>query len=291
MDSTTELDTIEPGRTEADAIAEIATRQADPLHTLTLGSEGRPDIVLVATRDGNLVTEHQPHPTYTRTVRVATVAALTTYCAPFRTASLDADADPDWLRSTLWANGDDKTVTVILDDHNTARPGWGDHRAVLKLDYSDPFKAWHTIHSKQQVPQDEMADFLEEHAHEVTDPHGADLLELARTFTATVSGQFARSRNALNGTTQLTWVEEVDGRGGKASDLTVPNEITITVPLLHGQQPRPITCRFSYRVRSGQLTLGLKILRLQELVAEEVTAAARTASDGLDLEVIEGIAP
>lgn len=285
MTTTHELE-AQAGRTEADAVAEIATRQTDSVQRVDAPRTGdNPAVAFWFDRDGVEVLRQDLTPTHERTVKVHTAAAAVTYCRPFVHAG-----DDQQPRSTLWADADSTRITVVLDDHNGGYYADADHRCQLDLRHDPDFAEWRKI-ADGDVDQDRLALFLEERVGDVVDPAGADLLEVARTFTATASGTFKRARSLHNGSTQLEWTEDVQGRAGAGGETEVPNDIRIRVPVFQGGDPVEIDGKFRYRVKSGRLALRVKLLNVHTVIRDAMADIASDVADDLGVELIEGVAP
>lgn len=200
----------------------------------------------------------------------------------------------DPKRSTLWGDVGNARITVILNDDGPAEedfePGWGDHRAVLTLEPSIEWKAW-TGRNEKGMSQEELAEFLEEHLADVTDPDGSTLLEVTRTFQATTGATFRRAQSLHSGQVQLTWQEEGQAKAGSSGQTEVPREFTIRVRSFVGTDPVEVRGMFRYRVSSGQLSLGFRLLNLDEVRRAAVEDILAGVATDLDLVPFQGIAP
>lgn len=197
--------------------------------------------------------------------------------------------------STLWGDIDGGRITVVLNDHGDLvagqdDPGWADHRASLQLDRSSEWKAWTSI-CGQELSQVELAEFLEEHLLEVVDPDGSTLLEITQTFHATSDVRFKSSQRLHSGEQQLIYEEDVQASAGATGQATIPTEITVALRPWVGVDPVEVKASFRFRVRAGQLVLGVKLLRLDEVSRDAVSEALAAVAAELDLDPIEGTAP
>lgn len=195
-----------------------------------------------------------------------------------------------WRGTTLWGDVNNARLTVILNDHVEERPDWGDHRAVLTLQPSIEWQAWTNLDGKGQS-QEELAEFLEEHLTEVVDPDGSTLLEVTRTFQATTGATFRRAQSMHSGQVQLTWQEEGDAKAGSSGQLEVPREFTIAVRPFIGMDPVRVRGQFRYRVNSGQLVLGFRLLNLEEVRRDAVETILIQVAENLGLTPLQGTAP
>lgn len=217
------------------------------------------------------------------TVQVHTPDTLVAYAA----RHLHADT------TTLWGDVENARLTVIFNDHGDQTedsPGWGDHRTVLDLKPSPEWQAWTRLNEKG-MSQEELAEFLEEHLLEVVDPDGSTLLEVTRTFQATTGATFRRAQSLHSGQVQITWQEEGEAKAGTSGQLEVPREFTIRVRPFVGTSHVDVKGMFRYRVSSGSLQLGFRLLNLDEHRRAAVEDILGDVSTDLTLQAFEGIAP
>ncbi|MBW3663543.1 MAG: YfdQ family protein [Actinobacteria bacterium] len=290
--SSTELTELEGFATEAEAIATIA-REAEPVHVEYVwddGEEGKVLRSLYFNQRGELVhSENEEvlrgHPQARRgAVLVHTQGGLVQYCLRHL----------DEFASTLWGDIDTRTVTVILNDHAAGgdehRPGWGDHRAVLKLAHPPEWQAW-ASHNDQWLSQVELAEFLEEHNHEIAEPDGATMLEVARTLQATKGATFKQSTVLHSGEQELVYEEQIAAKAGVTGKAEIPRRFTVALRPFRGSPPVKIEGSFRFRIREGHLSLGYVLLHLDKVVEDAVNEVTTFVGDALDLDVIAGSAP
>lgn len=278
---------ITDAKTEAGAAAEIIRQYANtPI-------DHGDDVLGVVLRDGQRIEtidrEHlrdQPK-TKRGKIEVHTPDALVAYAK----RHLDDDG------STLWADVDAASITVILNDHDLDRKpnldghaGWADHRVHLQLRHSAEWAAW-TAGNEKLVDQETFAAFLEEHVQDVAEPDGVTLLEVARTFHATVGARFKRATNLNSGETQLVYEQQIEAAAGRAGDAKVPTELTVALRPFYGDEMVLVRGRFMFRVRDGQLALGYRLLNLIEVKQTSVQRLVGVVSSELALPIIEGAAP
>lgn len=228
---------------------------------------------------------HRPLPSQKRgAVDVATPAALVAYAQ----RHLDEDA------TTLWGNIDGGRITVVLNDHadriGGGDAGWADHRASLQLQRTPEWKAWTGIDSRW-LSQTELAEFLEEHLLEVTDPDGSTLLEVTQTFHATTGAHFKSSQQLHSGEQRLVYEEDVQASAGRSQHVEIPTDLTVRLRPWLGVDPVDIAAKFRFRVRDGGLSLGVKLLYLDDVSRTAVEDALGQVAGELGLPAIEGTAP
>lgn len=298
-EETTLYDITVDAATEAGVVAALARDAAkvdvhtvdvrDGSHTITQRVYGRGfdgSLQLVDTID--VAEQVRAHVAEAPTRRAGSVTVHTPEAlVQFAARHMDVD------RSTLWGDVENARLTVILNDDGPAetyQPDWGDHRVILGLKPSPEWQAWTSL-TEKGMSQEELAEFLEEHLLEVVDPDGSTLLEVTRTFQATTGATFRRAQSLHSGQVQLTWQEEGEAKAGASGQLEVPREFTIRVRPFMGTEPVDVRGQFRYRVSSGSLQLGFRLLNLDEHRREAVEVVLAVVADELGLTAFEGIAP
>lgn len=278
-------------KTEAEAVADLArTAYVEEVAASDLDSDLGGRFVIHRTDERTSYLDFEAFAPIPRTKRgevtVHTIEALKQYAV--RHVHED--------RSTLWADVPNARLTVVLNDHavevgsEAGSPGWGDHRVGLKLMYSPEWNAW-AQKSGQMMPQGAFADFLDERVVDVVEPDGALLLEIAQTFQATTSAKFRQAISRQSNTVKLLWEEDSDARAGTNGDVEIPRELKVRLRPFRGDEPVIVDGRFTYSVKEGKLTLGVKLLNLAEIVETAVARVAEQAASFLSLTVLEGVAP
>lgn len=275
---------------DAEVLATVAARAAG-LHEVDIagGETTRRLLIGIGTDGGHQVLDETivenldaVPPSRRGDVRVATPEALITYAG----RHLDPHA------TTLWAEIDHGRLTVILNDHGDleGEPGWGDHQVALAMTRSPEWVAWTKL-AGQWVGQTELAEFLEEHLLEVSHPDGSTLLEVAQTFHATTNATFKSSQQLHSGEQRLVYEEDVQASAGRSQHTEIPTDLTLTLRPWLGVDPVAVQSKFRFRVRSGELALGVKLLYADEVSRTAVEEAAIEVGEQLGLEVIEGVPP
>lgn len=275
---------------DAEVLATVAARAAGLHEVRVAGDEQERQLLIGLDGEGGHYilddTELElldPTPTSRRgDIRVATPEALVTYAG----RHLDPHA------TTLWAEIDHGRITVILNDHGDleGKPGWGDHRVALAMTRSPEWVAWSKL-AGQWVDQTSLAEFLEEHLLEVSEPDGSTLLEVAQTFHATTNATFKSSQQLHSGEQRLVYEEDVQASAGRSQHTEIPTDLILTLRPWLGVDPVDVKAKFRFRVRSGELALGVKLLYADEVSRTAVEDAAIEVGEQLGLEVIEGVPP
>lgn len=187
--------------------------------------------------------------------------------------------------SEIYADRQALTVTAVVNAHSVDGPDWGDHRLVLRLKHSDQFTAWQQTGGRN-MPQVAFAEFIEDHRSDITDPPGADMLELVQTFQALTKVTFKSGTVLHSGQRQISYVEEIDARAGSKGNLVIPQTFTLALPIFDGAtEADAVTARLRYRIDDGRLLLGFVLDQINDVVAGAFTAVVNQ----VDGEVVQPI--
>lgn len=273
--------------TETEAIAELIENAADPVvlyHVEDPYSGERVQTRVYGRDNGQArlidtieVERYSEEPRQNRGTVVAwTVDGLIRY------AQRHVDVD----RSTLWVDAKTLQIAVVLNDH----PGWADHRVVVGLETTRDWSEW-AARSDQWSSQVEFAEFLDEHAEQVIEPDAASMLEVARSFHATVGATFRRAHNDASGAVEFVYEEEVKAGAGASGTTEIPREFVVSLEPFDGAGVHRIEGRFRYRIRDGRLVLGFRLLNLESVLLDAFEMLGIEAARELALEAIEAVAP
>lgn len=165
-------------------------------------------------------------------------------------------------RSILLANYEAGTIAAHLDWHASSdhdlEPQACDHVATLKIDDSEEFTRWNKMEGKLHS-QEEFAYFVEENVSDVIDPEASDLVEICRELEATQGTAFKSGTRLENG--DRTFIYETETR--VKSEVSVPTEITLRIPLYHGEEPSEVRAKFRFRPSTNGLMLGFQWHRVE----------------------------
>lgn len=154
------------------------------------------------------------------------------------------------------------TMTAVIDYHGqNYTPTNCDHKATLRLQYSEEWARWSGISGKL-VPQADFARFLEENSADVLAPSGADLLEICRDMSAIKKVDFRQAVNLTNGDIRFEFDEQTEATSKtRAAPLEVPKLFKLSIPVYFGERPTEISAFLRYKPTSGGLELGIELHR------------------------------
>lgn len=240
------IETIYPGAGETPAI--LAAGAAISVPRVNPGADGLPFVIVPPGFD-------------VQTLPVASVPPR-----PRGTALLrDAKSFVAWVKrhtdddtTTLWATLDPATFLCVVDDHlsaqavpdpkdNEARANWRQFRGLFAVPASREFRLWQA-NDRKDMSQLAFAEFLQDNLPDVIDPPGADLLTLALNFETASRGTFKSAQRLQDGSATFTY--QIDQNDG--GNVTLPAQITISIPIFENEAPRELTARLRHRTKDGE---------------------------------------
>lgn len=215
-------------------------------------------------------------------------------------AILEANAD---YTPTIYINRDANAPAIVgvLNGNDVNGPGWGDFRAEIVFRFTPQWLKWKALDGKM-IGQVEFAEFIEENLGDVVSPAGADMLEIAQDLSAKRSVDFKSNVRLADGRLQFQNVENMEAQVG-AGQIAIPTSITLGVAPVYGLPPFKVEARFRYRIESGKLRLGIKLQRVEDIMAAVVNdmvngtiaVEGRAAVVGIQAPagsvVVDGLAP
>jgi uncharacterized protein YfdQ (DUF2303 family) len=196
-----------------------------------------------------------------------------------------ADADTE-----AYADLDNATFTAILDAHKTDAARWEQHRLVLALQTTLPWRTW-LANDRRWLSQQEFAEFLEDNCRDLA-PDGpvsaADLLEVAQCFQAHTKVNFAKGTRLATGQTQLTYVEDVTASAGQRGEIVIPSEFALAIVPYEDCAARLLSARFRYRLADGELRLGYFLNDPARVAREACEEIAGKVAAACEVTVMQG---
>lgn len=255
--------------------------------------------------------------------RVETINGIPVFISPdgFRVAQLpDLAANPPRKRGTFNAldvpafgrhfNTHKLTESVIVCDPGTESrlavfvaiinyhgtlPSFGDFRTAYQPEFSSEWKRWLAA-NKKGMDHGAFLEFLEENQEQVIEPQGAALLELIKSLEGTAAAKFESALNLHNGSTRLSYVEDVKVRGNvdaatREGTLEVPATLGLGIAPFEFGQPYKLTARLRYRVQGKQLTFAYDIVEPHRIIADAVRGICDKIKELTGVEPMYGKAP
>lgn len=214
------------------------------------------------------------------TVHLGDLASLLTYCA-------DQVAQ---LQGYIYADPDGRTITAVFNDQkSTLAPGWRDHRAVFKAEYTPEFTKWLGRNGHERsMGQTEFAEFIEDN---FTDLAGADaqtLLAVATTMQATTGINFSSAKRLQDGRTQLVYNETIDAKAGADGALSIPQTFALGLRIFKNGEPYKLTARLKYRLHSGNVKFWYELERPERAIEDAFKGYVETVREKSGYTVLIG---
>lgn len=244
--------------TAAEVVRDLAWSSSEPT---AVNDDGEaPDRLLFVVPEGGRVqevdlTRHQPHPKRkTGRVHLADAESFVRY--------VNTHGQPG---TTVFCSQDASRLTAVLNAHTSTDPGWEDHEAVLVLTHTPAWLAFTGIDGKL-LPQEEFAEFVQDQLAMFVNPASAAMLEIAHTFEAKTSVDFESAVRLDSGQRNLVYKETVAARAGQKGNVEIPETVTLALAPWRGGDPYMVTARLRYRIVGGNLALGFKLDRVEEVL-------------------------
>lgn len=195
----------------------------------------------------------------------------------------------------VWADVTKSRVVGVINAHLGTTgdgvedyAGWADHRVTYDVAFTEAWKTWVKFDG-QLLAQSEFAELIEERAVDIIEPSAADMLELAQHFHATTGVSYESSKLLSNGERQFEYKETVDAKAGKRGQLEIPKAFTIAVTPFEGAATYRIIARFRYRITDGNLRIGYRLERPNDLVRDAFLGVVHKIAEGVDAPVFRGV--
>lgn len=182
-----------------------------------------------------------------------------------------------------------RSISATLDHGDGESPQFRDHSITLTSRISPELTEWLTI-SKKPLGQRTLAEFLEDHATEVSRPDAAAIMDMVLTFEATKKVSFKSGVRLQNGDRQLTYSEETQGNGTSGT-VMIPERITVVAPIFDGGDTEPVDFVLRYSIEEGALTFRLHMhqqeVRLREAFGRIVDEVDSHLGEGIPRPFLE----
>ena len=268
---------------DASVIAELA-EQADTEARVPIDGG---EIFLVRGAHGELgvidTDEYAETPRHRKAARVVTDAA-----------SFVAYVNRHGVAGTeIYAHTNTSSVIAIIDSHEAAggSTGWQMHQLRLALEKSKAWLAWEAADAKL-LSQGEFADFLDDRYLDVIEPSAALMIDIARTFQAKTNVNFESGIREASGDVHLNYVEDTKAKAGQKGDIEIPARIQIALRPYVGGPIYSLWASFRYRLNGGDLRLGFKLERPEnvlEAAFADIVTEIRDGRTDKDVRVHDGV--
>lgn len=185
---------------------------------------------------------------------------------------------------------------ALLNAGTPSAPGWGDYRARYACPLTEEWITW-TTYNKKVRTQVEFAEFIERNLPDIYTPagtalpSGADMLEIATSFRAKQSVNFASGQLLSNGQVEFTYQEEIKGSAGATGKISIPETFCIAIPVYEGGAPYQIMAKLRYRLKDGTLTMWYELVREHKVLEAAFKDVWATIEQETKLPILRGTPP
>jgi uncharacterized protein YfdQ (DUF2303 family) len=214
-------------------------------------------------------------------VQIQTAGSLKTYVNRFKN-------DDSMLFADVGAN----IISAVIDYHEApldvkdAKPValHGVHVATLTLPYSKEWMVWTHLNEKL-MSQVDFANFLEENGLDLFEPSGGELLDMCRDLQVTDTKHFDSSVRMGN---LVKFTYKKDESATTSQEMELPSEFTIAIPVYFNETPVHIRCLMRRKINDGDLSLGYKMVRLENVRQDEFKRIADNVQFDTAVTMVSG---
>lgn len=186
-------------------------------------------------------------------------------------------------------NPEKPSVVAVLNGHGANGPGWGDLRATIQFRPTPQWVKWKAIDGKM-LGQVGFAEFIEDNLEDIAEPAGSVMLEIATYLEAVRTVNFRSGVRLTSGAIQFRHDQDDVTKVG-ANTLDVPETIKLGIAPIFGLASYVVPARFRYRIEGGKLTLGIKLQRVETMMAQIVEDVIAKIERGANVSVMDGLPP
>jgi uncharacterized protein YfdQ (DUF2303 family) len=181
-------------------------------------------------------------------------------------------------------------VRAALDYHLPDGPSRYTHTATLQFALTNEAQNWFGGEEKRMVQHD-FVDFIEDNMHRISDPPGADLMELIQELTITEKSTFKSRKRKPDGSFSVEYTDEAEGKTGAGGFVDVPGTFRIKIPLFEGDDfAAELHCRMRFKVRPGGLGLEMwyKMMDASDIIRTRLMALCGEVEEATASTVLFG---
>jgi uncharacterized protein YfdQ (DUF2303 family) len=156
----------------------------------------------------------------------------------------------------------DVSFLGIINDDETGKPAWRDHKARFIPKKSVEWTRW-TSRNGQAMSQIDFANWIEDNIGDITTvegmPTGAQMLEMALNFEAASEKRFKSGARLQSGGISLEYVDTDDD--ATRSKMAMFERFSLGLRVLQGGEAYEMSARLKYRIRDGGLSIWFELIR------------------------------
>jgi len=151
--------------------------------------------------------------------------------------------------------GDRPTVQALIDYHSLSDVKLCKHRVNFSPRLSKDWLVW-TKRNTYKMSQYEFALFVEDQVDVISDPSGAEMLDIATKFKVIRKAHFSKGVNLNSGEIQFTF-----NSANEKGTIEVPAEFKIVVQVFEYGEHYELTARLRYRLTDDELIMWYELKR------------------------------
>lgn len=191
--------------------------------------------------------------------------------------------------SLIFFDADKEQFVGILDYHEKPeKPNWCDHVATFAVRRSVEFTTWMGSNRKQMTQVD-FARFIEDNLPDIAQPPSAELLQVALTFEAKKSVEFASGVRLNNGQIQFAFDEVIRGTAQKGT-IEIPEQFVLGIPIHMNGPAYSIPVRLRWRLQDSKLIFWFEIVRPHKFLEDALKEIRTRIETETGLGVFAGAA-
>jgi uncharacterized protein YfdQ (DUF2303 family) len=191
---------------------------------------------------------------------------------------------------------DSGKFVAVLDYHASApelKPGYCNHTATFTPIKTEEFCQWMSA-NKKRMTQEEFATWLEENAAVLTEPTGAELLELVTTLHGRVDARFNQTIRLQTGGCKLQYDEDVTVRGtagtsSKPGEMELPAQIKAGIAPFQGSPMYEIRARLKVRTDNRKLALWFETIAPHKIVRDSLLLITKEIAEKTGIIPLLGV--
>lgn len=154
-----------------------------------------------------------------------------------------------------------KSAIAVIDYHATDKPGYCQHKALLKLRIAPQWENW-TGKDGALIPQTEFSEFLEKNIGDVADPDAGQLFDIISNIEGKKEIEFKHAYRTSDGSRRVVFEENQEASG---NEMQVPGKIVLKIPLFYLGQRYEVHALLRFRIRDGKLLFRLDFVNHLEI--------------------------
>lgn len=190
--------------------------------------------------------------------------------------------------TVVYADPDERSLTAVVNDDGESA-GWRDHRLAYVLRPTPSWTYWTANEGLHE--QQKFAEVIEDGLDDIANPDPSTMIEIARSFSASIGTRFRQAANLRDGARQLVYEETVEAKGGGSGEVTIPDSFDLLVAPYEGTEARKITARLRFRIRDGQLAIGYALPLASRLADDSFREIVTEATGRVGPSIVLGRAP